>query len=220
MATTLLVQVQFARDNGLVRDAVVNTWHFRSYTADPTDWAVAITTSLDDFYSSIGTAFSPVLTGDALVRIYDLAAPVPRTPVFESDFTITPDSSTPLPSECAVALSYRGTLVSGSPPARRRGRIFLGPWSVDALATGANDGQVALATYEAIRDAAQVLSDEGSNTTWEWAVFSPTTAGAPPWSDGELQAATLAVVAGHVDNAFDTIRSRGAAATARAIFTD
>lgn len=219
MATTVSAHVQLERDNGLVRDAVVNVWHFKIWQVDDIAACANILTALQAFYETIDGAMSPVLTGFGTVRFYDLAAALPRTPIFDGELSLTMDSSTPLPSECAIALSYRGTLVSGSPPARRRGRIFLGPWSIDALIQGDNDGLVNPTVQASIAGAAEVLMDEGSESSWTWAVFSPTTAGAPPWTAGELLGATLSVVAGHVDDAFDTIRSRGSTATTRETFS-
>jgi hypothetical protein len=50
-------------------------------------------------------------------------------------------------------------------------------------------------------------------------VFSPTIAGSPPWSEGTLIDSSVDVVAGYVDNAFDTIRSRGSLTTARTLWS-
>jgi hypothetical protein len=153
------------------------------------------------------------------VQFYDLAAVPPRVPIFDGELTFTPDASLCLPAEVAICMSYRGTLVSGSNAARRRGRIFLGPVTTDVLLQETGEIRVTSACTEGIADLANTLMNAGDTSTWTWAVFSPTTAGAPPWSAGELTAATLSVVAGHVDNAFDTIRSRGAAATDRSVWS-
>lgn len=218
MTTTILGLVTLDRQNGLVRDQCVNTWHFQIDEVDPIAECGDIAVALQAFYTNIDGAMSPVLTGDGTMRFYDLAAPVPRVPLVTASLGLVTSASNPLPSECAVALSYHGTFVSGSPVARRRGRIFLGPWSVDALADGISDGAVATATLNAIAGAANTLSGAGVSEGWSWAVFSPTTAGPQPWSTGELLGATLTVTNGWVDNAFDTIRSRGGAATDRVTF--
>lgn len=215
MVTTVTALVTLDRVNQLIKDQVVNTWHFKCEEVDLLAECLSITTALQDFYETIDGAMSPVLNGDGLIRFYDLQDAVPRAPIHTGTLALVVDASTPLPSECAVCLSYRATQFSGLPPARRKGRIFLGPWSVDALTVGTNDGLVAQATYEAIAGAATTLQAAGAGNNWAWVVFSPTTAGAPPWSSGELIAASQNVVEGHVDNAFDTMRSRGALATHR-----
>ena len=105
--------------------------------------------------------------------------------------------------------------MSGIPAGRRRGRIFLG--CLDADVVEATDGETRLTSgvTSLVADAANDLRLAAVGTDWNWAVFSPTIAGSPPWSTGEIIAASLNVEFGHVDNAVDTIRSRGAAATAR-----
>jgi len=219
MTTTVLALVTLNRQNALIADQVVNTWHFQIDEVDPVAECLSAFAALQAFYETIDGAMSPVLTGEGLVRFYDLADPIPRAPLFTNDLSLVVDSSTPMPSECAVCLSYAAFPVSGTSPARRRGRIYLGPWSVDALTVGTNDGLVSTTVLEAVAGAAQTLMDDGGVNGWSWAVFSPTTAGSPPWSTGELLGATLDVTNGYVDNAFDTMRSRGALATTREIFS-
>lgn len=219
MATTLRAQVTLHADSGLPRDDAVNTWHFLSASVDPTADSSLAGAALETFYDSVANNLSSGLNGEVDVKFYDLADPNPRTPIDLHDFTITPDTSPRLPNECAIALSYRGILVSGTNPRRRRGRIFLGPLTGDTVTAGA--GGDALVTGAAMLDitaAATALMAAGDPANFQWAVFSPTLAGPEPWSVGELSGATLAVVAGFVDDAFDTIRSRGQLATTRVLF--
>lgn len=218
MATTLRCQVSIVNDSTLPRDLAVNTWHFSSASVDPVDDATAAQLELWDFYAAIQAVYSSSISGDLFSKWYDLSDANPRTPILEATTTIVPDSSPRLPNECAVCLSYRGVLTSGTNPKRRRGRIFLGPLTSDVVTAGTGDAFVTSAAMTTIATAADSLNSAGDPGTWNWAVFSPTTAGPEPWSAGELLSATLPVVAGYVDNAFDTIRSRGLAATDRETF--
>jgi hypothetical protein len=52
----------------------------------------------------------------------------------------------------------------------------------------------------------------------QWAVFSPTQAGAKPWSDAAILAATTVVEEGFIDNALDTQRRRGTLPSDRTVF--
>lgn len=117
-----------------------------------------------------------------------------------------------------MVLSFNGLFTSGSPAGRRRGRIFLGPLDSAVMDDTLGQAVIQNSVISAVRTAAEALMDAGDAANFQWAVFSPTTAGAPPWSTGEILAATLPVVAGFVDNSFDTIRSRGIQATERLVF--
>lgn len=215
MATTLRCQLSLVNDTALPRDVAQNTWHFQSDSVDPLDDVVLAGAALSTFYQAIEDSFSENCTGDVTMKWYDLTDGEPRTPIQENGFTITPGAGTAFPNEVAICLSFRGNLLSGTEPKRRRGRIYLGPLSVSVSANGNGDSQVASTTMEPIADAAADLRDAGSPSNFQWAVFSPTTAGPPPWSFGDLAVATFPVTVLYVDNAFDTVRSRGIAATAR-----
>lgn len=216
--TTLRAQVALLNVNGLPADSATNTWHFTSNAVDRLVDAAQIVSDLDAFYGSIGGVLSEACSGDANIRIYDLADGTPRVPILEDEFAFTPGTGQGLPAEVAVVLSFHGATFSGSPPARRRGRLYIGPIDAGMLSTG--DGNVFVSSTAAgdIRSAAQALLGDADPEGASWAVFSPTTAGPEPWSAGELLAATFEVVAGHVDNAFDTMRSRGVASTSRVFF--
>jgi hypothetical protein len=213
--TTILVQATLPRSNNIPADSVMNTWHFISDGLDRVDDALLACLALADFYNAIEAIFGAVMTGDVSYKCYDLEDPQPRSPFQLADSVFTPQGGISLPGECAICLSYNGTPVSGIPAGRRRGRIFLG--CLDADVVEATDGETRLTSgvTSLVADAANDLRLAAVGTDWNWAVFSPTIAGSPPWSTGEIIAASLNVEFGHVDNAVDTIRSRGAAATAR-----
>lgn len=216
--TTLRCQVTLANVNGLPADAATNTWHFSSNSVDPLVDAATIILNLEGFYETIGAELSAGLAGTLAMKVYDLEEPQPRVPILEGTGAFTPGAGQSLPSECAIVLSYRAPTFSGGSPGRRRGRIFIGPLDAGVLAD--DDGNTFVSSTAAgdIRTAAQGLLAESDPAAASWAVFSPTTAGPEPWTTGELLAATLDVVGGHVDNAFDTMRSRGVEPTTRVFF--
>lgn len=215
--TTLLHQVTLTNDNTIPADAAVNTWHSLSIAVDRLDDALAFSQALVELYDGLNEYLSPALDDTIVIKTYDLADAVPRAPILTHTDTITTPTGTPLPNECAVALSYRATIVSGDLVGRNRGRIFLGPLNTAAMAgvAGLGGALVSSSFMTVIASNAQDLIENGESETWKWAVFSPTNAGTPPWDDAALLFATKPVTSFHIDNAFDTIRSRGIEATDR-----
>jgi hypothetical protein len=215
MATTLLCQVTLTRTNNIPADAVMNTWHFFSDSVDRVDDAILAQAALETFYNDVEAVFSQLMTGDIDYKFYDLVDPTPRTPFHLGAGTFTPQGGTALPGECAICMSYNGTAISGIPAGRRRGRIFLGCLDADVITMETGEARIDSGITSIVATAGETLTNAGDESNFRWAVFSPTLAGALPWSAGDLLGATLQVETGHVDNAFDTIRSRGAAATDR-----
>lgn len=209
--------VELATDTLIPSDVITNTWHFETPGA-VADAGTAITDNLDAFYTAIQAHLSSVLTGAGTVLLYDLEDPSPRPPVFTGAISFTPDTAA-YPNEVAVALSYQAPVVAGEAQARRRGRIFIGPMSQDAGTSSTGGPRPSSSCRTDICAAADALKDDTTLAGLVWSVFSPTTAGAPPWSSGDLATAFHAVTNGWVDDAFDTIRSRGVAATNRTLFT-
>jgi hypothetical protein len=185
-------------------DCATNTFYFAS-VAEPTSGdAATIADRLDAFYGTIDAYLSPVLaTTGGSYKFYKMSDPEPRTPFI----TITMDpltvGSSGYAEEAAICLSYNATPASGASPARRRGRIFIGPLSTTAV-TGSTTtafSQPAVAARGAISVAAQALADQSE--TFQWAVYSPT----------DLIARQI--VGGYIDNSLDTQRRRGRRPTAR-----
>lgn len=216
--TTIRAQVSLVNQSGLPVDIVTNTFHFISNSVDRLTDSSLIGAELDTFYTGLGNIFSTAITGAYTVDYYDLADPTPRVPFDTSGGTLATGTGATLPNEVAIVLSFFGSPISGLPPARARGRIFLGPLDGSVLDDAANDGRVQAATMTEIAAAAGALMVAGDPANFQWAVFSPTSAGAPPWTAGDLIGATRSIDGGWVDNAFDTMRSRGTAASARETF--
>ena len=201
----ILAQVVIPYRSGIPEDVAVNTWSFDVADDDETNLG-QIGQFLNVFYSGIDSLLSPVLDlGLVRGKFYRRSDPEPRTPVLDEVFDLG-DGNTGgvFPEEVAACLSFRGVLQSGEPAARRRGRVYLGPLSDNVLV---GDGQLRsrmpLAVRTTILDA------------YEAAWGELTTAGNvhTVWSSAD--ATRYPVVQAWVDDAFDTQRRRGPAATTR-----
>jgi len=211
------VQVSLNRDTNLPADAAVNVWHFRTpgtVAASDED----LRDLIEAFYVDVQGLLASGLVGTAGVKIYDLEDAPPRAPVFEGSLSFTP-ASTQLPGEVAMVMSFQGPVVSGTPQARRRGRLFLGPLSQDTFSGATGDLRPGSTARLTIATAAESLIADSAAPGLIWSAFSPTTAGPEPWSSGELDNAFVTVTDGWIDDAFDTIRSRGVAPSTRTLFT-
>jgi hypothetical protein len=136
-------------------------------------------------------------------KFYKMSDPEPRTPFITLTMDPIAVGTSGMPEEVAICLSYYATPASGESPARRRGRIFIGPLSQTAfdsssVGTFSTPDPTARA---AIASAAAVLADQSE--AFQWAVYSPT------------DQIARQIIGGWVDNAFDTQRRRGRRATTR-----
>lgn len=216
--STLRVQVSLPTASGLPEDICMNTWHCMFDTGTAVDAATSFVANLLDFYLVIDTFLSGRLSTDIHFDVYDLIDALPRSPIYDFDSTLSVGTGDGLPNECAICLSYRGTIASGLIPARHRGRIFLGPLDGGVVDQGTGDTIVDVSVRNAIATAAGALVTASTGDGVPWAVFSPTNAGSPPYSSGDLAVSSDPVLTGYVDDAFDTVRSRGGSATARSLF--
>lgn len=217
MATVLRAQVRLKNISTLAQDTAVNTYHFRSSAGSPATDAVLAHTALETFYQGLQAHLSPCIATPIDVTIYDLADAEPRTPMGTDTIVMDIDNVTPLPNEVAICLSYHAAGGSGVPVGRRRGRIYLGPWGISVLAAGDFGAIVNDDALDDMENLANQFLDNTNSGSCIWSVFSPSTAGSAPWTESELMASSFPVVAGHIDNAFDTMRSRGIVATERRI---
>lgn len=206
------VQVAIPRTTNLPEDVAVNTFHFRRGTTAEDAFLDTVQERLGGFYSDLvdgGVMSNQLNMQAARLKVYDLADPEPRVPVRDDVLSDTIANSTedPLPSECAIVVSWTGERLSGIPAARTRGRTYVGPISRSTQKLGDRDRlddtkQVTIANAaEAMIDAFTLDPEEGL------VIYSHTGA-----------IASL-VVGGYVDNAYDTQRRRGKAATSRLAFT-
>jgi hypothetical protein len=230
MASLILATVIFHHMSGLNEDNIVNDFTFYSPTNLTSGIADTINTRLNNFYTAGGSSsimyqLSACIdrgTNRAEVRIYDVTDHEDGTAHGSPDFTrfFTPAGGGSFganPAELAVCLSFRGAY-DDAPEfgselgpgggrvrlrARRRGRIYLGPWNNQSVAEDA----VTHRTYvkptirTSITAAAKTLMDL---TDPQWVV----------WSRKGAQGAGLAgafypIVQAWVDDAWDIQRRRG-----------
>lgn len=168
----------FAGLSGLPTDQYVNTWHF--YTAGTGADFDNVRDLLEDFFVTTGSG-SPLRTHmpttlNLLPRVvgYDLSDPKPRSPVYEETFKVpvTYGTGTALPNEVALCLSFEAKKVSGQPQARRRNRVYLGPFRAQ---TNAATGRPDVTFLNDVKRQARTLYDAAkASSTWQWVVYSPT----------------------------------------------
>lgn len=139
--TDCLHVVSFPYQSNIPKDVAVNTWHTTG-TASAAGQGISFATSLAAFYNSIPAGASARLTsfysswinGSGItMKTYDLSDPKPRPPVVVAPLSLTIPTTAPAPSEIALCLSYQAAKVAGLSQARRRGRIYTGPFNTTAL---------------------------------------------------------------------------------------
>lgn len=159
--------------------------------------------------------------------------PLPRTPsgnpswgspTFIDQFTLDPlqEDTGNLPSEVAGVLSVHGNLTGiaeeapdgsdpGSAPdrprARRRGRIYFGPWLRAWAVNQDPDGTVRFGAAGLLAAVGARLKASGQSMSLPWCVYS------------DADRTFHQIVGGFADNAFDIQRRRGEQAGARTLFT-
>jgi hypothetical protein len=191
---------------------VVNTMHFESDDFGLSVNGDGLANRIVAFYQAIGPlGFSSTLAGTGKVELYEFDDPKPRVPVITQIFNHGKRSSG-LPAEVALCLSFRGSLTSGGTPSRRRGRIFLGPLSSEiSTAIQPNvDYRPSETFLTATINAANTMA-RGASGTYRLAIYSPTTTA----QGGSMDTAWTDADFFWMDDAFDTIRSRGSKATRR-----
>lgn len=148
------------------------------------------------------------------LKVYDLNEAAPRLPETRNPTITQTGTTTVLPNECAVVMSYAsGTLNEngGTIAPRRRGRIFLGPLtSNSATFTVGTDPDVRVNSglLSTIQLAGEFLLDDVSTDEMAWVQYS------------RMNNLALAVTGGFINNRLDTQRRRGEAETTRVIFPD
>jgi hypothetical protein len=201
-------------------DIVTNTMHFEddddgSLQGTFANRVVGLHSRLSTFYTYLAAnVLSRQLAGTGVIRYYDMTDPKPRVPVVESplNFTSALTSSSGLPGEVAIVLSMKAEPKAGSAPGRRRGRIFLGPIVTSMVEDDGITGDIRIisAKMAGVLGAAQTMA-RGSGGSFRLAVYSPTTMA----SSNSLATSFEDVELLTMDNALDTVRSRGSRRTQR-----
>lgn len=224
----ILAVVRFAKKSGLPKDAVQNSFAFTTGQVPPSGAELdEIGNRLDNFYNANGSLGAPIVNwfADSVSRVanahsisyYDLTGHLDGTP-HGSPIRTTPltivgaGGQGSLPDEVAVCMSVhsafgtdREAVGATRPKARDRGRIYIGPLATNAISAPApnNEAVVTPNLVQTIKDAHVALNTSQVLATWVL------------WS--RKAAALKPIVGGFVDNAFDTQRRRGNAATSRMI---
>lgn len=219
----LRATISLADTTGLDANRFVNVWHFETIDGGDPAAATSISTFLPVFYqnSTLGPLFSPVISRAALVHKVIVASVTPGSPGSDDDtvgrpltefsWTMTPAATAtakPLPNEVALCLSFRGSIFGvpeegigdSRPASRRRGRVFLGPWHETSVSPlGAAQGRPTDTLRNAILNAylGPIASLKSVSPPINHVVYSPT------------EGVAFTVINASVDDAWDTVRSRG-----------
>lgn len=217
--------------SGITRDQTVNTFHFQTplqNTASPTETEMGyVKDALDALFNE------PVGANNALrfylaeatmaqqrssYKFYNMDHPIQRQPLGGPHLGLNNSAAnehTPLPSEVALCLSFRGANESGTIPARRRGRVFIGPLNVNCVEADPITGQArpSLGIQNSLLAGANRLADSMALVGMIWSVYSPSLRAVS--ESGSALSGTTDIEHVWIDNAFDTQRRRGQAASAR-----
>lgn len=199
--------------SNLPADRVINVFHF-SQSGTYAENVDACFDAVSDFYLGtratrpIAQWLSPWVQRDAELRQYDMDTAPQRVPtILPLDLGAVPSAEGAV-EEVALCITMHGSV----PPAltrRRRGRLYLGPLNnfgvVGGSATSASHPQPTL--IEDMRAAATQLAGSPAITV-QWSIRSMVP------SENYVP-----IVAGYVDNAFDTQRRRGPEASERTTWT-
>lgn len=194
-------QVLLHTADNVPENFISNSWAF---TVDsPAAAGANLTPILKAYYDSVRTYLSPVIAASGHEIKYTVLPGTPPNYPYDIDLWAfgTPPGGSAIPDEVSLCLSFQGTRGAGFPQARRRGRVYIGPFNSTAL----NGNRPAAALMTAMANAAITLKAAVTAVggTYAWDVWSPT--------DG----ASTHVNNGWIDNAFDTQRRRGVAYTSR-----
>lgn len=218
-------------DSGLPADSVVNTWAFTCEDAVTLGGgAIAITSALDAFYTSMNTRLSSQYNWNAAtLEVINMLDDRPRIPIFSINLSYGGETTSAVdyPAEVAVCLSFKGATESGVNARRRRGRVYIGP--VQFVTSDHPNVDTGFMTD--LRDAGVALRDTALIT---WSVYSRYThygvpvgrnigekdeLGEPVFDEipDALPSSFTPVDSVWVDNAWDTQRRRGPKATTRLV---
>lgn len=220
----MLVRAEMQAASGLPADRIVNDFAFQSAGAPTTGDVDAMFAAVDHFFrtsQSLGKAVGSYISGQVnrsathTLSAYHIVAGPLGSPFREDPWLgpVAAEVATGLPTEVAGVLSFHADLTgipeeSGAtrPKARRRGRVFVGPLTTSAITNTDPPYVLSSSFLLTLREAAVDLLDEADAAGVPWCVWSREDATLRP------------VVGGWTDNAPDTQRRRGFAATVRTVW--
>jgi hypothetical protein len=183
-------------------DVITNSFHFQN-TDIVTDYD-NVKDMLENFYTVMAEGSSrsivefmsiSTITGNWTLKAYALEDPKPRQPVIQWQGFSPPANTQALPTEVALVQSFQADIESGEIPARRRNRVYLGPFNRDALGNYGRPDDTLVSSM--IFQGKQLIAESQASLRWTWVAYSPTTDEAN------------AITNGWVDNAWDSQRRRG-----------
>lgn len=199
-------------------DDAINTFAVTGATPGTDD--ALITDAFDFFYN--GTQAEPALAVSSFIgatqlrtaglRVELIATPgtIPNAPYYSALYSLEAANDGGLPLEVATCLSFfdAGYLTDAN-PGRHRGRVYIGPLTVDAMLEG--DSALPAAPTETwinlLQAAAANLATDLSGGGREWAIWSRADSTFRP------------IVGGWIDDEFDTQRRRGRSPVSRSYWT-
>ena len=202
---TVRAQVILRSADSIPENYVTNSWAFTG--SDVPGVITGITAALKGFYDYITSTILTSLTAQNghSVKYYNLPGVKPNYPFSEAVWNLgSAPSSTPLPAEVALCMSFQGQRAAGFPQARRRGRIYIGPCNQANNSSGRpSAGTISTLTTAGANFKAAISALTGDTV---WSV----------WSDRDQTG--VEVTDGWVDNSWDTQRRRGYDSTSRTTF--
>lgn len=210
------------------KDDVVNTFHWSSPDNLTGAELTALGAALTSFYTAITSLLSPTVATAANAhthKLYTVDVGLPGAedddlvgPVAQIPFTLGAGGASPIPSEVAICLSLAAVNIAlvdeegpgTRPKSRYRGRVFLGPLATSTMNTEATSNicRVDSGARTQIVNAAEAMMDAAlANAGVTLSVYSR--------ADNLFRP----VEQFKVDNAFDTVRSRGQRANAATVLT-
>lgn len=191
----VIIEAYTQSSTGLPKDRFINVWHFLDVTdADVDDVAYTGGEKIADFFTgptgisgvgAVETAMSTSASDLMTLIAYDFAAATPRPELGRFTFTLTPSATEDLPEEVALCLSY----YTDRNVASHRGRLYIGPLNVSAMAGSGEPPRPNSNWMAAMRAGGIRLTTIGKpavtptfvtntmpgvpNTTAAWALYSP-----------------------------------------------
>lgn len=214
-------QITIPRDTGLAKDNIVNVLHFEgddgTTGTDQEHWdslASGLGSRIRTFYETLAGYMPSTVAPVGSVKLYNMRDPEPRIPRHEDPIDLsTASAAVPLPAEVALCLSMKAAATPGVNMARRRGRIYLGPFATTGMfdTVVAADSRPSGAVITLLLAAAATMA-RGTSGSARLAVYSPKTDLLGSLEDALNDVSTL-----WIDNAWDTQRRRGGAPTSRQV---
>lgn len=147
------------------------------------------------------------------LKVYDLNESAPRIPEIRPMTVTQSGTTTILPNECAVVLSYRSgaaTNLGGSIDPTKRGRIYIGPLTSSSatFTVGTDwDARVNSGLITTLELAAEWLVGDTDGDEMTWVQYSL------------KENRALAVTGGFINNRLDTQRRRGEPESSRTVWS-